>query len=62
MGITRQSRHLSSKSRAFAPCGSHKLWGFCQNSVLDPILSRINGIQHWHAENENTGMYGRARY
>jgi hypothetical protein len=36
--------------------------GICQNSVLDPVLSRRNGIKHWHTENENTGMYGRVRY
>ena len=34
----------------------------CQNSVLDPVLSRRNGIKHWHTENESTGMYGRVRY
>jgi hypothetical protein len=30
--------------------------------VLDPVLSRRNGIKHWHTENESTGMYGRVRY
>ena len=36
--------------------------GICQNSVLGPVLNHRNGIQHWHPENENTGMYGRVRY
>ncbi len=35
--------------------------GICQNSVPGPVLSHGNGIQHWHPENENTGVYGRVR-